>query len=165
MQVFDPSAEVLCGVARREVTPPVGIYNRSWGAARHDTAEGVHRPLYATAIAMRARGPANDPPGNDDAPLVLVDLDAGWWQVPDDERYVRGAVLARFNLDEARLMIALTHTHAGPSLARADADKPGGGLIAGYLVVLRERIMEAVVEALAGAVPATLSWTYGRCGL
>ena len=29
------------GVATRDVTPPVGIYARSWGAATHDVAEGV----------------------------------------------------------------------------------------------------------------------------
>ena len=35
----------LIGVARRDVTPPVGIYARMWGAAKHDQAEGVHKPL------------------------------------------------------------------------------------------------------------------------
>ena len=40
------------GVARRDVTPPVGIYSRSWGAATHDVAEGVHRPLTATGAGV-----------------------------------------------------------------------------------------------------------------
>ena len=41
------------GLGRRDTTPPSGIYARMWGAATHDLATGVHRPLSATA---RARG-------------------------------------------------------------------------------------------------------------
>ena len=41
-----PSAYAgLMGVARRDTTPPTGIYARMWGASTHDLAEGVHRPL------------------------------------------------------------------------------------------------------------------------
>src|SRR5687768_16559260 len=72
------------GVAREDITPPVGIYARNWGAAKHDVAEGIHRPLTATAPTMRA--------AEGGAPLVLVALDLGWWK-SDDERHVRGAVL------------------------------------------------------------------------
>ena len=41
------------GVARRDVTPPVGIYARSWGAATHEVAEGVHRPLHGDGSRLR----------------------------------------------------------------------------------------------------------------
>ena len=41
------------GVARRDVTPPAGIYARSWGAATHEIAEGIHRPFTATAAVLR----------------------------------------------------------------------------------------------------------------
>src|SRR5438552_18940082 len=45
----------LCrfGIARGDVTPPVGIYHRMWGAATHERATGVHRPLTATTIAFQ----------------------------------------------------------------------------------------------------------------
>jgi hypothetical protein len=160
--VVNPAAAAIIGVARRDVTPPAGIYNRAWGAARHDVAEGIHRPMTATAISIRARDGGE--PGSD-RPLVLVAVDAGWWQLNDDEMYVRGAVLERFGLDPARVMIAFAHTHAGPSLCRADADKPGGHLVAGYLQAFRDAILDAVDESLRTARPATLAWAYGRCGL
>jgi hypothetical protein len=35
-------------------TPPVGIYNRMWGAARHDAATGVDRPLSAEVMVFEA---------------------------------------------------------------------------------------------------------------
>ena len=52
------------GVARREITPPVGIYARLWGSATHDVAEGIHRPLTLTAMALQEN------PGGQ--PLVLI---------------------------------------------------------------------------------------------
>ena len=42
--VVQPSAHCRIGAARRDVTPPVGIYNRNWGAAVSDVASGVHVP-------------------------------------------------------------------------------------------------------------------------
>ena len=41
------------GVAKADITPPDGIYSRSWGSAKHDAAEGIHRPLYVTSMFIR----------------------------------------------------------------------------------------------------------------
>src|SRR4029453_7365892 len=49
-----PSSICRLGVARGNITPPVGIYHRMWGAATHDRATGVHRPLTATACILQA---------------------------------------------------------------------------------------------------------------
>lgn len=151
------AASLMAGVARRDITPPVGIYARSWGAAKHDVAEGIHRPLTATVLTMGAVG------GGD--PLVLAVLDAGWWQVSEDEWFVRGGLIDAMGLDASRVMVSCTHTHAGPSLNRADADKPGGKLIDPYLESVRNSLIDATREALAGMAPASVTWAYGRCGL
>lgn len=37
-----PQSICRAGVARRDITPPVGIYHRTWGAATHERATGVH---------------------------------------------------------------------------------------------------------------------------
>jgi hypothetical protein len=149
-----PAFHGLIGAAREDITPPVGIYARNWGAAVHDTAEGTHRPLTATALTLRAAADA--------APLVLVSLDLGWWRSAADEWYLRGYVLETLGLPEANLLLSLTHTHSGPSLAEADADKPGGPLIGPY----RERVRGAVVAAIQGAMAAaqwaTLDFGTGR---
>ncbi len=47
-----PQTYCLGGAARRNVTPPVGMYHRMWGAAIQDRSTGVHRPLWATALAL-----------------------------------------------------------------------------------------------------------------
>jgi hypothetical protein len=45
-----PQTRCRAGIARCDITPPVGIYHRMWGAAVHDRATGVHRPLLATVL-------------------------------------------------------------------------------------------------------------------
>ena len=40
-----PQARCRFAIAEADITPPAGIYHRMWGAATHDRAEGVHRPL------------------------------------------------------------------------------------------------------------------------
>ena len=147
----------LIGVARHDITPPVGIYARSWGAATHDAAEGVHRPLTLTCATFQAT--------KDDPPLVLIAADLGWWRSREDEWSVRGPVLGALALDESRLMMCLSHTHAGPSLQRENASRPGGHLIEPYQAKLRDAAIRAAKDALASSQPATLMWRYGKSDL
>ena len=56
--VETPQSRCRAGLARADITPPVGIYNRMWGAALHDRATGVHRPLLATALWLEEHGSA-----------------------------------------------------------------------------------------------------------
>jgi len=141
------------GVARRDITPPPGIFIRVWGPATEDVSTGTHRPLTLTALALVPDG---------QAPLVLLAADLGWWQDPADEWHVRGAVLDRLGLDPGRVLLSLSHTHAGPSTHRGDAEQPGGHLVPPYLDALRDAAVGAAEEALAGCVAATLSWATGR---
>lgn len=156
-RVGEPTFAGRAGVARRDITPPLGIYSRSWGAAPTDVAEGVHRPLTATALALAGSG--------DGAPVLLVALDLGWFRSAEDELSVRRSVLDALDLDESRVMIAMSHTHAGPSVSTADRDKPGGEKVVPYLESVRAALREAAAEAVEGLAPALLSWTRGHCDL
>ena len=60
------------GIARTDITPPVGIYGRNWGAAKHDVADSIHRPLTLTALTLNSLSGGT--------PLIFVDADLGWWQ-------------------------------------------------------------------------------------
>src|SRR5688572_9803148 len=135
----DPSFTGIIGAARDDVTPPSGIYARNWGAAEHDTAEGIHRPLTATAITFQTESGGK---------LILVSLDLGWWRTAEDEELVRGTLLRELGLDPAEIMVHLTHTHSGPSLCREDSDKPGGSLIAPFLERVAESTLRCVTRAL-----------------
>lgn len=147
----------LFGIGSRDVTPPAGIYFKSWGAATRETPRGVHRPFYANVLTMRDRA--------DSPPLVLVGIDGGWWQAGADEAFVRQAVLEGLGLDEANVMINLSHTHAGPSLVTENAERPGGEHIVPYLSAMRTLIVEAAREALDNEIDGELRWAQGHCDL
>jgi len=87
-----PSKNTRCrfGVAVRDVTGPVGIYMRWWGAAKHDVAERIHRPATATAAVIAPIDGAGPE-------LTLVALDYCSFQNPEDERVLR-SLLGSFSL-------------------------------------------------------------------
>ena len=162
MSLLEPSRDLVerspgfagaIGVARRDITPPHGIFVRIWGPATEDVSTGTHRPLTLTALALVPDG---------GAPLVLIAADLGWWQDPADEWRVRGAVLERLGLGPAQVLVHLSHTHAGPSTYSGDAEQPGGHLVPPYLDAVRDAAVEVAEEALAGAVEATLTWATGH---
>jgi hypothetical protein len=144
----------LAGVARRDVTPPVGIRNRMWGAATSDISVGVHRPLLLEVIAFAA--------GDRGQPVVLLCLDACTWGRHEDFSRFRDTVLAATGLPPERLLANVSHTHAGCTEIRSQADLPGGEMIPAYLDALYEHAISAIEEALGSLVPATLEWAAGR---
>lgn len=190
-QVKVPGFRGLAGVARRDVTPPVGIRARNWGPADWNASQGTHRAMTLTAIALgqETPGSASSRPTPDGAarpgqvstpdgaahpehtgasqvePLVMITVDATWWRRVDDERGVRDAVLAGLGLPPERLLVSLSHTHAGPVLCSHDADLEGGELVPAYLEHLAAQAVDAGREAVASLAPATLEWTTGRCSL
>ncbi|MCW8130583.1 MAG: hypothetical protein KIS92_09560 [Planctomycetota bacterium] len=145
------------GVARRPIDPPQDIYARNWGAAKHDQAEGRHRSLTLTALTLQETPDA--------PPLVLIAADLGWWRGAETEWLVRGAALKALELDPARLIFNLSHTHAGPALCLDLPDAPGGGRVRPYLEQVAAMTVEAAREALRSAAPGELAWTTGSCDL
>ena len=153
-----PMTHCTFGVARRDVTPPVGIYSRSWGAATHDVAEGVHRPLTVTAaVLQRLEG--------DGPTLALVALDIGWFQYAPDEVALRSAITERAGLGEAELLVQMSHTHAGANTNSRLEGEPGTELIAPYLEQLAAQAGDAVHEAQSTATEAFVTYGQGRCSL
>jgi hypothetical protein len=145
------------GVARADITPPAGIYARSWGSAQHDAAEGIHRPLVATCLFLRGGDPKLE--------LYLLCFDLGWWYDNAHEQEIRKAILERSGISDGQLVTHMGHTHAGPASNLQNLNREGGHLILPY----REKIIEGAVAAIKGSKaavqPAVLSWTYGRCDM
>ncbi len=159
LQAVPPAPEFqgYTGVSRKDITPPVGIYARNWGAATHDEAEGIHRPMTLTCITFRQE--------SDAPPLVLIGADLGWWKNAAHERTLREAILEALSLPASNLMFCLSHTHAGPGICLDDEHKPGGHLIKPYFERLIQTSVEAIREALRASRPAILTWKYGECNL
>src|SRR5262249_40835954 len=151
----------LGGMRRVDITPPVGAYHRMWGAATHDRSTGVHRPLEATVLALRADGTRHaDGPATQ--VVVAIDHCLMW---TEDMDAVGATVAANCNLAPDELQIAFTHTHAAGLMDPARADLPGGDLIAPYLAEMTARVSSTVNEALVELRPATIVYGRGRCSL
>jgi hypothetical protein len=144
------------GVARRDATPPIGIYARAWGSALHDVAEGVHQPLFASCLVLQ------DLAGGNELVFLAIDLMVFW---QEEAQRQRAAILSKLGLQPHQLMLHPSHTHSSPMLLRKHADREGGQYIAPYLDALPDLFCELVKEARANARPATLGWSYGKCAM
>jgi len=153
-RVYTPAATVNAGISRKDITPPEGIRARNWGPATWDRSVGQHHSMTLTALAIR---------GNGTETLLMITLDATWWRREEDERVLRERVIAATGVPASNLMIALSHTHAGPILSAGEALLDGGDLIPGYLDAIGHAAETAGVEALASTGTARIEWTTGCC--
>jgi hypothetical protein len=144
-------------MARVDITPPAGIFARNWGAAAHDVADSIHRPLSLTALTIRD--------GSETSPLVLVDADLGFWTALDRFRRLRTQVVEELQLESSRFIFAMTHTHASPHLCDPTDGMAGGDLLEQWMAQLAPSIVRVVREALANEQSSTIDWSWGRCQL
>ena len=52
VHVDTPQSRCEFALAQGNITPPPDIYHRMWGAAKHDRATGIHRPLRASVVLL-----------------------------------------------------------------------------------------------------------------
>jgi hypothetical protein len=162
MQYETPQTKCRVGVARADITPPVGIYHRMWGAATHERAAGVHRPLVASALVLAPHGTA--PQSNPPALRVLVTLDhclLGEIEL----QLVKQTIAAATGLDPRHVLITFTHTHGAGLMSLDRAHLPGGELIEPYLHQVARQCGELVQRARAQATDAVITYGYGVCSL
>ncbi len=156
-EVSHPSFIGSIGIARADITPPVEIYSRNWGAARHDQAESIHRPINLTAMSLASEDHSR--------PLILLDFDLGWWRKESLFRSFRDRLLRELSLEPCELIIAFTHTHAGAAFVDKDPSLPGSELVEDYLQDLLDKALHAARLAIKNETAAILDWHTGRCDL
>lgn len=154
-----PTSYLRFGHGRADITPPVGIYHRMWGAARHDRATGVHRPLQLDALAF-----APESGSGNGAPVLRLHLDlVGLMR----EQYAEliGVVSRATGLPPENVTAAFSHSHSAAFLAPNRVALPGGELISPFLSTVYERAAAAAREALDGLGPAVATYGSGRCAM
>lgn len=145
------------GVATVDITPPVGIYARNWGAAKHDVADSIHRRLTLNAMVLYATG--------SEKLLIFIDADLGWWRSLITFNRFQSRLLQELDVEEAALIFGLSHTHASPPLTDPDPDLPASESLAEYLETVYQASVVAVREAMNNATEAVLDWNTGHCSL
>lgn len=157
-EVKTPQAMFRAAMVRRDITPPIGIYHRMWGAALHDRATGVHRPLEATLLwiepILKAMGPAQ----------VLLSLDHCILD-SNEIRNIQQAVSQTTGLSSHNIVVTLTHTHGAGWMSRSRSDLPGGEMLGPYLDSLAIQMGELAKKAAEKVVPCTMLYGSGRCNL
>lgn len=145
------------GIARADITPPEGMYARTWGSSTHDIADGVHKPLYATCLAIRAEGASR--------PIYLLSLDLMSFMSKADEDGLRDPLIEEFGLAPDEFLMTLAHTHGAPFTDLSHADAPGGHLIQPFRDKIGAACRQVMTEARETMTPAVLSWATGVCRL
>ncbi len=162
--VRTPQSRCRFSLAWDDITPPPDIYHRMWGAAKHERATGVHRPLRAT-VAVFAAAEGSTPGAQPcDALQIVLALDHCVLGAVEHEQLVSQVAEATGQPREVFLVV-FSHTHAAGLMGLERVSLPGGDLIPGYLRRVGERAAELVKEALAGLVPADIVYGVGRCNL
>ena len=138
------AAVMKAGVARVDITPPVGV--QMWGYFdRLKGAEGTIDPLYARVLVLEAG----------EQRLAYVDLDLGRTFGPASLERLRQAAKQSSGIN--CLIVQATHTHAGPVVMDA---YPSG--TPGWETAALEKVGQAVREAHEHAEPARLGTGYGK---
>ncbi|MSQ94870.1 MAG: hypothetical protein EXR98_09990 [Gemmataceae bacterium] len=156
--VDTPQTRCQAGVSRGDITPPVGIYHRMWGAAVHDKATDVHRPLLATLLWLQ--------PMSDDAKQaqLIVALDHCVIDSAEMTR-IREALGQATAIGPAQVQVTLSHTHGSGWMSRSRAHFPGGELIGPYLDDVVKKLTQLARQAQQAIQPATIIYVQGRCNL
>ena len=156
--VETPQSRCLVGVARCDITPPVGIYHRMWGAATHDRSTGVHRPLSATVLFLR------DLNGDAARQQVLIAIDhCLLWTT--EMNALLDSVSAATGVVRDQLTVYFSHTHGAGLMGLERRELPGGDLIAPYLNDMARKIAVLIGDAETRLEPSTIVYGRGRSDL
>ena len=134
------SSGLKAGVGRAIITPPVGFKLAGYGS-RVDDSVGVHDDLYAKALAL------DD--GNKKIIIVSCDLIGVHKELVDNVR----ENCKDFGISRESIMVAATHTHAGPDILKSDGN---------YLADLQKSILSAICMALNSLNEAKIGFGRGE---
>lgn len=152
-----PSSQLRFGLARVDVTPPVGIYHPMWGAARHHRATGIHRPLTAEVMAFA-------PLAAGEIGLLRIQLDHIGMTAEQQAAFVT-RISAATGVAADKIVTTFSHSHSAGFFAPDRVHLPGGELIAGYLTELFDKVEAAARTATTTLQPAVITYATGCCNL
>ena len=137
------------GFSKVVISPPIGAPLAGF-AARTGVCEGIHDELYTRALVIEK--------GGDRVAFVSLDLLA---VSSEFVRAIRERIERRTGIGKDAVMIAATHTHAGP-VTVSTFFNPGESLDEVYMSRLADAIEESVASAYANLSPALIGVGSGR---
>ena len=156
-QVNTPQSRCRFALAWADITPPADIYHRMWGAAKHERATGVHRPLRATVAVfepLRANGERQ----------VLLALDHCVMGAVEHGQLIEQAAQIG-GVAREEVLVVFSHTHGAGLMGLDRVSLPGGDLIPGYLHTLGERAGQLLKQCVESLTSVSIVYGRGRCSL
>lgn len=141
---------LLAGIAKANITPPVGMLMSGYGA-RKTPAIGVHDELYLIATYL------ND--GTTEAGLITMDL------IDTDSKgtaRIRKACANLTGVSTKNILVACSHTHGGPQTGIYGEDE-GDDLKKSYTNNVIYKAAGALAEAKKNAVPVSVGHSRQDC--
>jgi hypothetical protein len=140
--------DLLAGVARTDITPPLGVAHTNWGAQTHERAAGVDLPLWATALALSD--------GETTAIIVEGDMIGG-----RNAPQALEAIASLTGLPRSHIRLSYSHTHSGPSAGRWAGE--GADMYQTYMAGLAHRLAGVAWAAIHDLRPARIAAGHGAC--
>ena len=140
--------ELLAGVARTDITPPLGVAHTNWGAQTHERAAGVDLPLWATALALSD--------GETTAVIIEGDMIGG-----RNAPRALEAIASLTGLPRSHIRLSYSHTHSGPSAGRWAGE--GADMYQTYLDSMPHRLAGVAWAAIRDLRPARIAAGRGAC--
>ncbi|MCC6392322.1 MAG: neutral/alkaline non-lysosomal ceramidase N-terminal domain-containing protein [Bryobacterales bacterium] len=131
---------LLAGVARADITPPIGIPHLNWGSQTHVKAIGIDPAGMAATALVLSDGARK---------FVMIDIDT---LNINGMRDIHERIARATGIPASHIRLAATHTHSGPMFQREKGPlgvdpKPYEKMMAAYHSLLSDRITAAVLEA------------------
>ena len=156
MHVDTPQSRCRFALAHGDITPPSDIYHRMWGAAKHDRATGIHRPLRATVVLLASLE------GGEQQFIIALDHCVMGRQEMNN---LLDAVSEAADIPREELIVVFSHTHAAGLMGLERVNLPGGELIGPYLESMAAQTIKLARETQENLQPATILYGTGRCSL
>ena len=154
-------ANLHAGVARRVITPPLGIKTAGF-SSREGVVESIEGDLTVTTLVL-----ASEEGGRVRTKVAIVALDLCVVPLPRVHEW-RGRIAEAIGIPASHVMINLNHTHSGPALP----DYPPEfafqlPMLQAYQEMMVARLVESAVEANASLPPARIvaGWGSSRIGI
>lgn len=141
---------IRAGVSMLDITPPVGLQLGGFGL-RQQPSVGISDALFAKALVLE----------NDDVRVAVVSCDLLGFSNQYDEG-LRKAIAGSGLVEAEKVMIACTHTHAGPATQFL---RGCGQMDDEWMGVLQQRIVEVVAQAGKDLRLVSASFAYGEADL
>lgn len=139
------------GVARTDITPPVGIAHAGWGAQTHERAIGVDLSLWGSALAL----------SDGDRTTITLDIDIGYiWE--NDAAKIRERIASLASVPTSNVRLSYSHTHSGPTTRRSDWMTEGSEMRGPYIDLLVHKLAGVAWEAVKDLQPVRIAVGTGR---